>query len=63
MTFSIFVTVNSITKNNFTDRSKRIPFKANPIKHYRQSLTSNSSTSSRNTHKISTYNGIPGGTT
>jgi hypothetical protein len=62
MTFSISVVVNSITFNNFNRDSVRTPFKANPVRHYRQTATMRSSKSSRNTHMIGHLNGIPGGT-
>jgi len=59
--FSINVVINSITFNNFTNRSIRIPYKPNPIKHYRQMASITSSKSSKNTHMIGHLNGIPGG--
>ena len=62
MTFSISVVVNSITFNNFNRDSTRVPYKANPIRHYRQTATMRPSKSSRNTHMIGHLNGIPGGT-
>ncbi len=62
MSFSIFVTINSIVKNEFNGSMSRTPFKANPTRHYRQMATMNTSKSSNNTHMTGHYNGIPGGT-
>lgn len=62
MTFSIFVAVNSYTFNNRANNIHRTPFKPNPIQHYRQTITGESSRSSRNTHIVGRQNGVPGGT-
>jgi hypothetical protein len=59
--FSINIVINSITFNNFTDRNIRVPYKPNPIKHYRQMASISQSKSSKNTHMIGHLNGIPGG--
>ena len=66
MTFSIFVFVNSLQFNNIPNDENgnviRIPYKANPMKHYRQTTKLNNNKSSKNTHMVGFFNGIPGGT-
>lgn len=66
MTFSIFVFVNSLQFNNIPKDKNgnfvRIPYKPNPIKHYRQTTKLNDKKSSKNTHMVGFFNGIPGGT-